>query len=171
MGPKPCPGIGGISATLYTITSSNWGRSQSKRPIVSWLIRESPPKVSMWPCKHISHIQVFVINFCPTPPIKLKLGLQVRGRLLIANPLEPIKPSTQSETGSSQYIPFNCVYETPGGLLQGPERCAFSQGSQQSSSEFTGFDSWTSSKMSIARSHTEHGWRWFKDTESPTVIC
>jgi hypothetical protein len=34
--------------------------------------------------KNISDIQVLVINFFPTPPIKLKLGLQVGGRLVIA---------------------------------------------------------------------------------------
>ncbi len=41
------------------------------------------PSVSMWPCKNISDIKVLVINFFPTPPIKLKPGLQVGGRLLI----------------------------------------------------------------------------------------
>jgi hypothetical protein len=42
----------------------------------------------MWPCKNISHIQVLVTNFFPTPPIKLKLGLQVGGRLLIATQMD-----------------------------------------------------------------------------------
>jgi hypothetical protein len=43
---------------------------------------------STWTCTNISHIQVFVTNFLPTPSIKLKLGLQVGGRLLIATHLD-----------------------------------------------------------------------------------
>jgi hypothetical protein len=40
-------------------------------------------------CKNIFHIQVLVTNFFfPTPPIKLKLGLQIGGRLLIATQLD-----------------------------------------------------------------------------------
>jgi hypothetical protein len=41
-------------------------------------------------------LQVF--STFPTSPIKLKLGLQLRERLLNSHPLEPIKLSTQSET-------------------------------------------------------------------------
>jgi hypothetical protein len=51
-------------------------------------IRASPPMLSMWPCKNISHIQVLVTNFFPTPPIKLKLWLEVSGRLVIATHLD-----------------------------------------------------------------------------------
>ncbi len=43
------------------------------------------------PCKNISHIQVLVTNYSPTPPIKLKLRLlasTVGARLLIATHLE-----------------------------------------------------------------------------------
>jgi hypothetical protein len=36
------------------------------------------------PAKIIPHIQVLVIYCFPTPPRKLKLGLQIGGRLLIA---------------------------------------------------------------------------------------
>jgi hypothetical protein len=40
---------------------------------------------------NISHIHILVtITFSPTPPIKLKLGLQVGGRLLNSNPLWPV---------------------------------------------------------------------------------
>jgi hypothetical protein len=42
----------------------------------------------MGPCKNISYIQVLVTNFFPPRPIKLKRGLQVGGRLLIATHLE-----------------------------------------------------------------------------------
>ncbi len=36
----------------------------------------------------IFHIQVLVTNFFPTPPIKLELGLQIGGRLLIQTQLD-----------------------------------------------------------------------------------
>jgi hypothetical protein len=38
---------------------------------------------NMWPCKDISHVQVLVVYLFPTPPIKLKHGLQIGERLLI----------------------------------------------------------------------------------------
>ncbi len=59
-------------------------------------VRASPPTLSMWPSKHISHIQVLVTNFFPTPQIKLKLGLHVRGRLLLATHLDQSKLCNQS---------------------------------------------------------------------------
>jgi len=48
-----------------------------------------PAVVNMWPWKNISS-QPSVVNCFsfPTPPIKLKLGLQIGGRLLIANHLD-----------------------------------------------------------------------------------
>ncbi len=51
----------------------------------------------MWPCtKCISHPSS-VITFFPTPPIKLKPGLQIcGGRLLVANPPDPIKRLSSS---------------------------------------------------------------------------
>ncbi len=52
-------------------------------------LRASSAVLSMWPyCKNKSHIQVLVICFFPTPPIKLKLGLQIGMRLLIATHLD-----------------------------------------------------------------------------------
>jgi hypothetical protein len=57
-------------------------------------IRASPKVLSMQPCKKFSHPSL-IIYFIPTPPIKLKLGLQIGGRL-ITNPPGPIKPSGQS---------------------------------------------------------------------------
>jgi hypothetical protein len=58
-----------------------------------------------------SDIEVLIMKFFPTPPLKLKLGLQVGGiasrwETTTSNPFEPIKLSTQSETGSSQPIRF-----------------------------------------------------------------
>jgi hypothetical protein len=46
-------------------------------------VRASPVALSIWAWQDISHIQVSVPYFFPTPPIKLKLGLQIGGRLLV----------------------------------------------------------------------------------------
>jgi hypothetical protein len=51
-------------------------------------VRASPPTLSMWDCKNISHIQVLVINLFPPPVVKLKMGPQVGGRRLIATHLD-----------------------------------------------------------------------------------
>ncbi len=48
-------------------------------------IRASPVVLSMRPCKDTSHIQALVIYLFPTPTIKLKLGLQIGGRVLLPN--------------------------------------------------------------------------------------
>jgi hypothetical protein len=53
----------------------------------TWLyfkLRTSPLTLSMWLYKNICHIQVLVNKSFPTPPIKLKLGLLISARLLIA---------------------------------------------------------------------------------------
>ncbi len=53
-------------------------------------------KLSKWPCKHVSHIQVWVLNnFFPTPPIKLKLELQVK--ILFSMLLEHLYQSSASD--------------------------------------------------------------------------
>jgi len=65
------------------------------------LVRASPAVVlSMWPCKNISYIQVLIIYFSPTPPIKLKLGLQIGGRLLIATHLDQSNYRTNQKQGA-----------------------------------------------------------------------
>jgi hypothetical protein len=51
-------------------------------------LRAFTPTLSMQPCINVSHIQVLVSNLFPTPPIKLKLGLQAGGRLLTATHLD-----------------------------------------------------------------------------------
>jgi len=51
-------------------------------------LRASPVVLSMWPLQtYFSHPSL-VIYFFPTPSIKLKLGLHIGGRLLIANHLD-----------------------------------------------------------------------------------
>jgi len=84
-------------------------------------LRASPAVLSMWPCKNISHIQVLVTFFFPTPPIKLKLGLQTGGSLLIATHLD------QSNYLANQKQTINRYGLTVPGLLQGSEKCAFFQ--------------------------------------------
>jgi len=80
--------------------------------------------LSMWPCKNISCIRVLVTNFFSTPPIKLKLWLQVGGRLVIAIHLD-----------QSNYLP-NQKHESVNKydlavfirLFQGSESCKSCQG-------------------------------------------
>jgi len=53
----------------------------------------------------------------PSPPIKLKLGLQIGERLLIATQLGPLKPSSQLEIESSSLIQFLFLYQSSNGGL------------------------------------------------------
>jgi hypothetical protein len=58
----------------------------------------SSTALSMTLQKYFSHLSL-VVYFSPTPPIKLKLGLEIGGELLIANHLdEPFMMMGQSET-------------------------------------------------------------------------
>jgi hypothetical protein len=60
------------------------------QPIAHWrqkkleLSRASPPILSMWSCKNISHIQVLVTNLFPPQPRKLEIGTACRWEILIA---------------------------------------------------------------------------------------
>jgi hypothetical protein len=118
-------------------------------------IRASPPMLSMWPCKNVSHIQVLVTNFFPTPPIKLKLWLEVSGRLVIATHLDQsnyLPNEKQGALNKYDLVVFIRLLQVSSRalktlqLLQGPS---------------TRFCSWTSSKISsgVGGSHTEHWWR------------
>jgi len=66
--------------------------------------------LSMWPCKNISPIQVLVIYFLPTPPIKLKLAVQIGGETTDSKPPGPIIMISQSRTGSSSQIIFITLF-------------------------------------------------------------
>ncbi len=68
----------------------------------------------MGPCKNISHIQVLVIYFLPTPPIKLKLGVQIGGKTTNSKPPRPIIMISQSRTGSSSQIIFITLFSLAG---------------------------------------------------------
>jgi len=78
-----------------------------KKNTVTVRLRASPPTLSMWPCKNISHIQVLVTNFFPTPPIKLKLGLQVGGRLLITTHLDQSNYLANQKLGAVNYLAYH----------------------------------------------------------------
>jgi hypothetical protein len=59
--------------------------------------------------KYFSHPSL-VIYFFATPPIKVELGQQIRGGLLIANPLAQIIMMGQSKTLSSSQIIFITLF-------------------------------------------------------------
>ncbi len=75
----------------------------------------------MW---NISHIQVLVTYFFPTTPIKLKLGLQICGRLLIATHLDQSNYLDNQKQGAVNKYDLTVLIR----LLQGSESCAFFQG-------------------------------------------
>ncbi len=60
------------------------------QPIAHWrqkkleLSRASPPILSMWPCKNISHIQDLLLTFFQPQPRKLEIGTACRWEILIA---------------------------------------------------------------------------------------
>jgi hypothetical protein len=75
-----------------------------KPTVFEWesLLRASSGMLSMQSCRKISHIQALVINFFPTPPIKLKLRLKVCGRLIIATHLDQSNYLANEKQGGSQ---------------------------------------------------------------------
>jgi hypothetical protein len=86
---------------LGKITKSNNQLDNGTWAFWYWILtRASPPTLSIWPSKHVSHIKVLVTNFLPTPPIRLKPGLQVGGRLLIANHLDQSNYLTNQKHGA-----------------------------------------------------------------------
>jgi hypothetical protein len=72
-----CSGKLDISVEMIQVKSY----SVVKQNIIA-LNTASPPTLSMGLWQNISHSQALVTNFFPSPPIKLKLGLPVGGRLL-----------------------------------------------------------------------------------------
>jgi len=112
--------------------------------------RVSPTKLR-WACQNVSHVQLLVANFFPTPPIKLKLGLQVSGRLLIATHLD------ESDYLANQKQWFDCVYETDPGLWK--LRALEAEVIFKVPLVLQLIHWWTSSKISRAGSHTERWWR------------
>jgi hypothetical protein len=84
------------------------------------IFRASPEVLSMWPWKNVSHIPVLV----PIQPIKLKLGLQIGGRLLIATHLDQSNYVDNHKPGVVNKYNLTAFSTLPG-LLEGPGRCAF----------------------------------------------
>ncbi len=62
--------------------------TEIKYQILQTQLRASPAGLGIWPWENISHIQVLLTYFFPTPPISLKMGVQIGGRLLIATHLD-----------------------------------------------------------------------------------
>jgi hypothetical protein len=79
---------------------------------------------SMWPWKNISHIQVLVTYCFPTLPIKLKLGLQIGGRLLMATHLDQWNYLANQKQGTVNKYDLTVFIR----LFQGSESCTFFQG-------------------------------------------
>jgi hypothetical protein len=102
-------------------------------------IRASPPMLSMWPCKNISHIQVLVTNSFPTP---LTMWLEVGGRLVIATHLDQSNYLANHKQGALNKHDLIVFIR----LLQGSSRALKTVQLLQGPS--TGFYSWTSSKIS-----------------------
>jgi hypothetical protein len=115
-------------------------------------LRASPAGLTIWPWENISHIQVLVTYFFPTPPISLKMGLQIGGGLLIATHLDQSKYLANQKQGAVNKCDLTVFIK----LFQGSESCAFFQG--HSSLPVTPLGC-TSSKVSSARSHSECRWR------------
>jgi hypothetical protein len=63
----------------------------------------SPKSISTnahYETRKISHTQLLVTKFFPTPPVNLRLGVQVGGRLLIANYLDQSNYLTNQKHGA-----------------------------------------------------------------------
>jgi hypothetical protein len=128
-------------------------------------------KICVWPCKTFFHIHVSVTSlpfFFPNPTNKTETGIGKWGGRLCTNwnPLGPIKLSTQLETRNSQerliWLPLLLFRTLPGALS---ESCAaLFEGPSGVLSSSTGFDWWTSSKIS-GSSHTQH---WLGDVTFST---
>jgi hypothetical protein len=105
-------------------------------------IRASPPMLSIWPCTNISHIRVLVTNFFPTPPIKLKLWLEVGGRLVIATHLDQSNYLANQKQGALKKYDLIVFIRVLQGSSRALKTVQFLQGPS------TGFHSWTASKIS-----------------------
>jgi hypothetical protein len=62
--------------------------NQSSVSRLMFPLRAAPPMLSMWPClQYFSHPRLVIYLFLTSPILKLKLGLQMLGDLLIATHL------------------------------------------------------------------------------------
>jgi hypothetical protein len=78
------------------------------------MVRTSPAMLNMWPCLELFLTSKFSYYFFPSSPIKLKLALQIVGRLLIATPPGPIKLCSQSTAG----VRLCCAFYQPQQTVQ-----------------------------------------------------
>ncbi len=85
----------------------------------------SPALLSMRSCKKYFSLSSFGYLFVCNPTHKTKTGTANRLETTKSNASGAIKQSSQSESGSSQSIRFDCIYYTLPRLLQGCGRCGF----------------------------------------------
>jgi hypothetical protein len=116
--------------------------------------RASPAVLSMWPCQNISHIQVLVTYFFPTPPIELKLGLQIGGKLLIGY-VDYLANQKQGAVNKHDLSVFIRLFQGSSRPLKAVHFSRVTAVKQQSCSESTGFGCCTSLKISSAGPHSQ----------------
>jgi len=98
--------------------------------------------------KNISHFQVLVIYLFATLPIKLKLGLQIGGRLLKAMHLEQSNYLANQNQGAVNQYDLTVFIILFQGSSRAMEDVDFSGSWQSSSGSIIGYDCCTSSKIS-----------------------
>jgi hypothetical protein len=84
----------------------------------------SPALLSMLLQKYFSLSSFSYLSIC-NPTHKTNTGTANRWETTKSNASGAIKLSSQSESGSSQSIQFDCIYYTLPRLLQGHGRCGF----------------------------------------------
>jgi hypothetical protein len=127
--------------------------NKTKKELSTRLLEESPEVLNMGPCKNISQIQVPVIYFFPTPPIKLKLGLQIGGRLLMAIRLDQSNYLANQKQGAINK--YNLIMFII--LLQGSSKALEAMYSSRVVAVDTlDIDCCTSSNIFNARPHPEY---------------
>jgi hypothetical protein len=109
-------------------------------------VRSSPVMLSMWPCKKISWIQVWLFTFS-NPTQKTKTGTANRWETTNSNPPGPIKLSSQSTAG----VRFCCAFYLPQHPVQ---KCWAKTVVLSQTSMFWLFFI----QFSFAGPHTEHQW-------------
>ncbi len=117
--------------------------------------------LGMQPCKHIFHTQVLVIYFFATPHIKLNLGQQITGGLLIANQLDnhydrPIRNT--GERSDNIYETFSCTCTALLRILPATAKFAIMLSQNDFPEPNQHVLTFLHPIFDCAASHTEHSW-------------